>query len=321
MGPWRDFHLSISEDQSSGCYPPILQILRVADQAAAFNARYRLRKPAGIYTASLGRVFHAVIETADSLEKLKGTMTREQPHGSGELWESALASQERLLYRIMEHLDDCNNILKTFFPDKESFNKDRRTRSFRKSIHSYRNHVALIVNTIKHNQGQVRAISMNRGNRIVPGYFIETFRSDGGLGPDENIHRNQGAFSFPRDIRLHFSHIYFVADRLGEVLKVLSDVPRKVQDAHVSSDGKAPIDIARRLLGCPEVVFPDEVRLSQPFVSLARMASKCTRLIVSFSRRSDVKTFSNCQVVSAFKGDGSTDSFKIPYWNRPNMQT
>ena len=128
-----------------------------------------------------------------------------------------LDAQEHFLYSLEEHFDDCYSILDCFFPDRSIRKKNAQVKLFTKRLKPYSDLVGALVNKMKHRNARLRGIILSRGNQIVPGYFLEGVHPDGALGPDLHIHKSPGgltAFSFFRDLRLHFVELFILQNTL-----------------------------------------------------------------------------------------------------------
>src|SRR5262245_18275161 len=101
----------------------------------------------------------------------------------------------------MEHMDDCANILKVFYPPSTRISTDKTL--FGSGLSKgYRIHIGKLVNHLKHNQGRLRSIIFFNNTDVFPGYFVEGVNAQGALGPADHIHEGGNtAFSFARDLR------------------------------------------------------------------------------------------------------------------------
>ena len=111
---------------------------------------------------------------------------------------------DSLLDALMEHFDDCENVLDCYL-GKESQKLKKKIVKWK----IYRDHVGKIVNQIKHQQRRVRTILFYGPDWAVPGYFIEGPLPGKIIGPDPSIHPGgDTAFSFRRNLLFHLWGLY-----------------------------------------------------------------------------------------------------------------
>ena len=254
-------------DLNNGQGPEAETILPAYDPARFFHARLSLREPDAIYKLSLRQVWPAFASAMEAAEYI----ARERPFLSlseASWQDTSLQRIEHLLYVLVEHLEDCELILKSCFSDPAVFAKNEHVRRYRKVIRPYRDRVASAVNAIKHNQARLRLFALHGEEFAAPGYFVEGVLPNGVVGPAPNIHGGDSsqAFSFAFDLRLHFLCIFLVARNLTRA------VERIVGPANGPAQGSASTshmrDIGRRLAAYDRLVYPDEVRQAFPEVSI-----------------------------------------------------
>ena len=68
--------------------------------------------------------------------------------------DALLESQEALLQGLMQHMDDCINILRGFTVDRRDFDKSRHVKVYRRAVDQYRSQVPAVSS---------RLLSLRRG--------------------------------------------------------------------------------------------------------------------------------------------------------------
>ena len=170
------------------------------------------RQPLGMYNVSITRVVHRLTEVLNQLDQVFAT----QPFNDSSRthWEiSLLDAQERFLYALFEHIEDCSNILRVVFQPDSDREKHESVRIFEKNTKKYRDLLGKIVTRMKHNQSRLRAVVFWDDERTLPGYFVEGVDPSGVIGPDRLIHGGNTAFSFARDLRFHFASMILRGSR------------------------------------------------------------------------------------------------------------
>lgn len=302
--------------KKSGIQPKAVSVLANMDGITLYNSSYRLRHPLGIYNLSFGTVLKKMDSVLRELDKVrKASVYRDLKKQD---WDETLVSNlDQMLDAIMEHLDDCKNIICCFFENSATKSANKAIREFNGEIKAYRNHVAIIVNAIKHNQNRLRSIFFETFNDFVPGYYAEGLLIDGTVGPNPEIHeKGNVAISLNRDLPFHICNLYFVSAVLANKvvqltgIKPLSSVEQKTNYAELSA-------VLRKISVLPNIVFPDEAKKPYPYVKYTSDHVRGEeRLLLEFpSNRLKPKPVpSGSHVQLSFGGDGVTSSFKIPYF-------
>lgn len=189
---------------------------------------HQLKHPLSTYQTSLSRIETAWLKVLPILEKLhvevmyKVQLTQYEP---------MLESYEALLYRLNEHIDATHEVMRSLRPPiarKENrphveFLRETKLPGFRKfeeTIHTgYRNpHLGMMVNEMKHASAQLRAVSGLTENSVIVGFFVDGPHPDGSIGPNKKVHVLHGhlqtAFSFSRDMLMHFWWVYQISEAL-----------------------------------------------------------------------------------------------------------
>jgi hypothetical protein len=229
-------------------------------------------------------------------------------------WEvPLLEATDHMLDALMEHLDDCGGIIRSFFPSSEDKRFKKILAEYKKSVEPYRKHIGCIVNYIKHNQGRLRSVCFSWSGGSSIGYFVEGPISGGGLGPVAEIHPTENtAFSFHRNIPFHICNVFAVGARLAAALHsvnkciVVADIP--VEAEAQKTDWAKALTLASDL---PRMYFPDEINKSIPFVQV-----KEKRTVIEYPS-SKAKVHGpppGSRIGVSYHGDGVTSTFKMPYY-------
>ena len=124
------------------------------EQLPSRHGELGLRHPLGIYNISVAAVAERVTRVISLLQAVvpeRGSGQTESPQQADAL----LESQEALLYVLMQHMDDCLNILRGFTVDSRDFDKNRYVKVYRRAVDQYRSHIGKVVGRIKHQQGRL----------------------------------------------------------------------------------------------------------------------------------------------------------------------
>lgn len=291
--------------------PRATSALEAAKDFPTFQTRLKLRHPLAVYNISISQVvgrFSATLKSYKHLSLPFSTSKEKEERNA-----AFVDSLDALLDSLIEHIDDCNNVIRCFF-ETDSDPKYRKIYSqFKSSIRPYRDHIGKVVNKIKHEQGRLRPISFSwpSGNSI--GYFVEGANHEGAVGPDEDIHEGGNtAFSVARDLRFHLCGIYFVGTHLAQAVYDASGIG--ANHRHISAtgtEGLAPLiqDISE----IPPIFFPDEIKKPIPSVKINTRSGvliACGKI-----HHEKVSILPRSRVSVNFVGDGVTNTFRMPYFN------
>ncbi|MFM0395220.1 hypothetical protein [Paraburkholderia phytofirmans] len=285
--------------------------LEASRETETFHARLRLRPPIGVYNLSLATVIGHFDRCIDEIGELP-PMNDRSTQASAKRNEF-LATLDGLLDALMEHIDDCNSVLKCFFKDEKSTEYKEIYNAFKSEIRPYRDRVGKIVNKIKHEQGRLRLVHSDSVLGTSFGYYVEGVDLNGVIGPDPDIHHPRGetAYSLGRDFRLHVNGIFFVAARLAHAIYratgkgVVTSLPENASLAN----------LVKRVGDIPPIFFPDEI--SQPFPTVKITDTIC-RVSVGFGNFEKAKSPPGAKISVSFVGDGVSRSFRIPYIGKNN---
>lgn len=296
--------------------PKAASILANLGDAPLYNEERGLRHPLGIYNFTLEEVITKINTLLDAIETAKTNSA----HGfrDGKTWdEELLDSADHMLDSIMQHLDSFKSIICCFYPESDSKKLQKTLRSLTEDIREYRDHVAQIVNLIKHNQRKLSAIMFYGPGILELGYYVEGVLPGGAIGPDPKIHTNSNvAISFNRDIPFHLCNIYYCSAALSTTIhKICGATPAISQEDSKYQENLEKL--LKRASELPMVYFPDEISKPTPMVRAKQKnnSEHLDALLEMPSRKTKAKAVTQpCRIKVSFKGDGVSRSFKMPYF-------
>lgn len=240
--------------------PAVLSTLVGLPDQALHHLAHNLRPPVGIYNLSMGRVLRAFTATLDELDLAASAPWTDK----GVKFDPAklLAAQTELLEAMLSHIDDGYQILRACHPPQpgveepfaDTWLANARHPSvafFKQSVEPYRTDIAAIVNKVKHEHGQLRCVAFTDGHIQTAGYYLEGVDADGVAIPDPRVHPNDTAFSFDRDLRLHFVQLFEIGSALkGALTKALrlhiQGAARRVPRGRRARSQPSPTRLPRR---------------------------------------------------------------------------
>lgn len=295
----------------AGLDPAVLETLVALADQATHHSEYGLRPPVGIYNLSLHQLWKRFSPVLDALDKV--VSQRSFLSGDGTWHEELLASHESLLYSLMEHIEDCQSILRCFFRKADKKARDKHVRKFTEKIEDYRDYVATIVNGIKHNQLRLHSIIHYSDQVVVPGYFVLGPDKEGVLGPAPSVHSpGDEAFSFNWDLRYHFAHTYVISHHLMDAICTIHDCKEQPAEALPASTDTTILSIASRISELPNWVFVNEI--GQPYAKVTvRTVLPETVMTIEFpAREKDLLILNQARVNCMVLGDGVSKAFRFP---------
>ena len=289
-------------DASGDVVLPATAVLTgLPEQLATRHGELGLRHPLGIYNTSVARV-------AERFSRVVRLLSTPRPQG-----DELLDFQESLLKGLMEHMDDCVNILRGFTVNSLDFDKNHCVRVYRRAVDEYRSHIGKVVGRIKHQQGRLTLLTVQLQTSSFAGYFVSVGLRSGGVGPDPDIHPHITAFSFNRDLRFHLCHFLLTSAHLAQAVEGLTGAgPVEVDPVK----GELT-DSIKRVMALPETYFPDEYRKKRLVLRFEVAQDFSRQLVVDLVSPEDWQPLvgQTFQVTLTTRGDGATRAWKIPYCN------
>lgn len=325
----NDMEIFRSVTANGSLRPRAENLIRAIPPNLLHHVAHGLKHPLTVYQASLLRTQTAWLKVFPLLEKLRfEVMCKiELKH-----YAETLETYEALLYRLNEHIDAAHEVLRAL---REPTGKEYRThgdflgatklpgfRAFQDVIHKgYRNkHVGVIVNEMKHASAQLRAVCGNTEGPVVMGYFLDGPHSSEAIGPNRKLHEKHGhletAFSFSRDMLIHFWWIYQVSEALCRCIQATLQLDHGIT-LKEAAPATATFEWSSLCLACSKIepaFFLDECVKPYPIVICPPDMSS-VRLTFPTSRRATPYQSMNIQML--FTVSEQSRGFVMPYFQRP----
>lgn len=310
--------------------PSVREELLKRKEDTFYNLQRELRHPLGIYNLSLMNIWATFEEVLDELDNvLNEQIFRNNPPDV--TWGNVLLRrQEDLISRLMRHFDDCLSILCCFYPvtsnksrekDRDIVMKKSDVKVVMNAVKLYRDHIANIMNHIKHYQGMIRGVVVFNDNTAIVSYYIEHINKNGIIEPHPDVHPQfrgmHTAFSFNRNLRFLFWMVYAVSDLVSDVIRIIH--PKNASINELGNLESQTLRIAKRLEGLPKYLFNDENAMDFPEISAVEN-NNLTRLILEYPSITILPTLhGRQQVLLGWVGDGITKSYQLPYYNTSTL--
>ncbi|MCK9366003.1 MAG: hypothetical protein M0P72_02500 [Metallibacterium scheffleri] len=292
----------------NGAVPKAARALLNLDGVTTYQEIYGVRHPLAAYNISIAHVSRRILKTLDALTEAHAASQSAQTNH--EVWkESLLEATDHMLDSLMEHMDDCGGIIRSFFPDAESKQYRDVYDKYKRSVEPYRKYIGNIVNYIKHNQGRLRLISVKWPAGVCIGYYVEGPDGEGILGPAPSIHKpSNTAFSYNRDIPFHLCNVFSVGARLATALHSIN---KRIVSPQPGSAGPETnlTKVLRRASELKRDYLFDEVNKDVPLIRLHGDGLE----IEYPSAKKAVSPPNGSRISGSFEGDGVSRSFRLPY--------
>jgi hypothetical protein len=312
-----------SQDRHGNVFPAALNALAAIPEAFSFHADHQRRQPKSAYATSLRLISEQWVKTLDALDRLRAEHNFQGTESSAP---ALLSEYAELLFRLNEHLDACFSALRCLCPSTtkkpSDFDAQVLARSklpgwkqFQEAVAPYRTeHIGLIVNTLKHRQGELCAVHFKSLVEFRPGYFLRDVLPGGVLGPSAKLHSNGNtAFSFARDMMLHLWWLFRIGELLAEAVRTALHVKHThtLVDGPVVADDAKWAEVVRRCGGLKPEFFPDEIAKPYPRI-LFQPSPRQVILEFPTSARGH-KLAGTMTVVTALNVDMAHPANKMPY--------
>lgn len=296
---------------TSGPLPDAYYTLQAAIDMESNHVGMQLRHPFSLYVVSLGTIVERATTVLDLIEPLYYGLDDHKEHRNKHDG-GIRAATDAFLDALMEHYDDCKSILNCY-GDSQTKSHKKAMELFKANSDSYRNHVAKIVNYIKHRQRRIRVLVFYGNDWSTPGYFIEGPVDHSTIGPDASFHPNSNsAYSFRRDIAFHLCGIYFVARSMKVALSKIDERFHHSSDGTKSDPlGNEWLEMLTRVSKLDARVFPDE--LKKPF---PRIEARGSDISIEYPAEKSVpfSVPTPSQVTLLFTVDPVSRGYRMPYF-------
>lgn len=317
---------SLAHDQN--LMPSAFGAIASIPDACTFSAEHGLRQPKSAYGTSLRLISAQWLKALDELDHLRSEYLWK---GNADHMPVVIDAYTQLLHRINEHHDACYSVLRSLCPASEAKATQIDTqfldraklagwKQFRDATKEYReNHIGLIVNTLKHKQGELCPIYFKSAIEFRPGYYLRDILPGGAMGPSGKLHSGGNtAFSFARDMLMHLWWLY----RIGELLTTAIATALRVRHAHalvITPQGSGDANLTVVLERCAQLkpeFFPDE--LLKPYLRVLFQPTQAAVTLEFPTTARGIRMSPELTVVTQFVVDGAHLSEKMPYFgHRP----
>ncbi len=284
------------------------------------------RHPASAYEASLRQITTRWTKVFEALNRLRTQYLWEQ---RDEHFPQLLDDYCQLLHRFHEHLDACHSSMRSLccpadgpdtpfdvrFLDKAKVPGWKRFREVTKTYND--DHIGLIVNTLKHSQGELCGIYFWSSIDFRPGYFLRDILRGGALGPHRKLHDGgDTAFSFTRDMLLHLWQIFRVGEALAEAVTTFVRTKHSLELQLSPDIGGFPewSSVIANCASLPPEFFPDETAKPYPLVLYNPRDGEVALEYPGTAR--GIQLDPNAQIRVAFTVDGNHLCNKMPYMTK-----
>jgi hypothetical protein len=328
-------------------HPEAFNCLKLLPENFAYHTAHIQRHPFSIYSISIEKVMQAFSAILDEIDRINTALFDTTGNLLGHHLNNLPDLQEKLLYALQSHIDDCYRILKVIHPLSAEVCQERVERwlkdaehpaykQFHNSINTYVKSFEPIVNKIKHCGGQLRPMMMYpRGRGIVTqtvetniqtfpknvrivGYFLEGMQPFGCIGPDHKIHPGgKTAISFNRDLRHHFANLYCIGrhlrDAIAQTVRHIHNakLPRPVSVKDVASKYNLE-SIAERVSNLSPLFFQDEFSKPTPNIKFYRSDGNI-ELMIQTSGAQYMTWNGEVMIHYEIQLDGVCPDYQIPY--------
>jgi hypothetical protein len=306
-----------------GLLPTASAVLSSIPQEYLHHQAHARRHPASAYGTSLKMIASHWIKVLEELHKLQMEYIWQK---KDERFPKVLDEYRQLLHRVHEHLDACQSTLRCLCRPEEGpdtpldvpfMNKAKAPgwNRFREVTKQYNDdNIGLLVNTLKHSQGELCGIYFWSPGDFRPGYFLRDVLPGGSLGPHRKLHSNGNtAFSFARDMLMHVWQIYRISEALCEaVTKFLRT--RHSFNVQPDTTGTGSTEWESVVSACAMIrpeFFPDETTKPYPLVLHNHRDSELTLEYPSSAR--GIRVSLEAEIRVTFTVDQHHLSNKLPY--------
>lgn len=300
--------------------PKALEVIRRVPEDSWTHGSQGILHPRTVYTRAFGKVAEAWGEVIPALSTLSAQLRFHQPAPDAKHLE---ASYGNLLHALYEQVDACYAVMRCLAPPPEKTSvwhqaaaraqKLPGLNAFEEQvIRGYRNiSLGPSVNLLKHNESRIRLIALRSKDTFTLGYFIDGPLPGGVIGPAASVHRDtNSAFSFNRDMLLHWWWLYRTSELLANVIELT--IGDKLQ---APSNGLEPsetwVELCRNIAAIPPDFMPDEADRPYPLV-ITPPTGGSIRLIFPAGRSAN-RLAKDAKLTALITIDEGGQQYKLPY--------
>lgn len=306
--------------------PRAFEVLLNRFNEATYHTQWGLRKPVGIYNLSFNNIIISFGEVLEELRKITIKKVVETDLIESDLTKTLMRRQEYLISLIMRHFDDCLSVLCCLYnyDDNKSRDKNRKrvinkphVKTAMNKCDIYRQHIANIMNHIKHQQGLLNGTVLLDDHSKIIGYFVEFVDVDEIRKPHPDVHEEykgmSTAFSFNRHLRYLIWLIYDVSEFVADAVEAI--MPQTSSEIPDSGDEEYIINIIKEISLLPTKLFLDEVHMNFPNIRF--ISGEEERSIILTSSSQDVVLIpptGSLKYATNWQSDGVTKRLQPPYY-------
>lgn len=313
-------------DQDGSILPAAFCAITGVPPQYLYHEAHGLRHPLSAYGTSIRLITAQWTKTLDDITTLR---TRYFANQEDNFLMDVAASYSGLLHKLNEHFDACYSVLRSLSPPVDgkqthvhSQYLDRVKlvgwKQFREATRAYReSHIGLIVNALKHSQGELCPLYFHTNTEFRPGYYLRGLLPGGVLGPDPRLHAGgNAALSFNRDMLVHLWWLYRTSELLATAIASHLDATHKhklVPQRYELAEARWA-DVVQRCASISPEFFPDEWTNPYPRVIYA---PKPEQLAIEFPSSAGIHRFhGDVKVRTLTTVDGAHPTERVPYFGR-----
>lgn len=289
-----------------------------------FHLQHGKLHPSSAYRRSLRAISEQFSLVLDQINIL---YTEHFSEGKESSFPSLMKEYKTLLYRLNEHFDACNSVLRSLCPPDQvkpikldaqflSQAKLDGWKNFSNATLDYRlNHIGLLANKLKHDGAELNWIFLHSPDEFRPGYYLSDVLADGGTGPNPELHLNGNtAFSFVRDLKQHIWWLYRVSELLAEAITTAMHALHqfKTSDLFTTVENIELAEVVGRVAALRPEYFPDEMNKPQTRIVVPVDLSAITLEFPGSER--GIRFKGEMQIKSGLRVDFNHPSMRLPYF-------
>lgn len=234
-----------------------------------------------------------------------------------------------LLHALYEHIDACYAVMRCVAPAPAKpaqwhqmavrAQKVPGAKAFEDQVIAYKNlSLGPTVNLLKHGESRLRVLAFRSRFAFTLGYFIDGPQRGGIIGPAPTVHHDgNSAFSFNRDILIHWWWLYRMSELLADVVeRNIGSKMLPVSDG--TGSGVVPseatdewVKLCHAIAAIPPDFMPDESETPYPLVVVPPTGASI-RLEYPAPRRPN-KFDPEAKITACLTIDEGGQPYKLPY--------
>ena len=305
--------------------PPVIGYLASINEGELSYNYYRLTHPAGIFNKQFSSVVDDFLDLLNHLNELQNNQDFDRVERLGTKFTSLLSS-------FFKYYESCYEIIlaccKEHDPPKKDFihrwlkqNNYSAGKFLHENVNDDISYFREMFNKLKHTSNKIRLTYFDSNQTKIFGYYVESAKPDGSLGPDEKLHpkykNTNSANSFNFDLRKLYYCTYKIAETLLSALNThfndVYSINLKHNTDYKDEDSKAK-QLYEKIVSLPTNFFPNEFNKSLPFPVLEVNDVENIESLI-FKIKYTKPIILNGHFWMGTRGDGFTRSFRPPFFN------